>query len=1343
MRIPRPRVSRRLRVPAILALLITLLAGLAAQAGTASAATAAATPARGAAAKPAAPRSVTKPAVKPRSAAARAAAGSPSERRATAAAAIRRVIAASAASTCSGPISPDTFYSCTAPSSTGTDTFTLTLPDATDVLLVRVLSTSGESLPITITAPDSTTVTCQQPTQLFQCTTSQAGTYTLAVTNDSTDYAFEYTALLSESTCPAIDTSFTNSATASPVTGSLVAGQTGACYSLPTSMSSGDVLLANSTATTDPLTVAVFDSTGTQICVDDNGTCTLTGTGPYRVFVSAQYGNADSYDMFLNDITNPAGCVAAPQLVYGQVPPSASSADMCRTLTVAKSDNYRIYSVGSGNPVLQGTIYTASGTSACNIPTGISPYCQLTPGDYSFVANELPNASLIPYGLSFVAGDESQGCTATNDTGFANGPATGQFTGIGEELCLNLPTASGGTDYFFDQPAADGTVATVVGVVDATGAPQCFSSNGDFTYAICTLSGTAPFRVILSAGTPKADYQLLVNRSGSTAGCAAWPASGFGGSYGATVTLTYADDVKCLVIPAGQHSTGEMIDYSNTANVVDGAINVLDPSGTQVCLGNSTAICSYKSGVTYTALVSTTAAHGDTYHLVRRDVSSTATCARPASTAVGGPSTTFTLNSDLDTLCWRVTAAATDKLIFNVRAIAPTPAGAVLQVTNSSGAVICREFGQAFCRVTGSSDYQLLVTASGYSGVAIATHLDTWLVGTASGWVPQCQAHHFSAADNWGPVTGTLTEKAAGYCAVVDLEALQQFKIAGTDTSGYPDNADVNIYTPTDWTTEYINGVCGTSNYGEFGASCGTNQETNLPAEGVLLLDPGTAPNPVGYTMQGICQSTCAEPRQTPTITAVTPSKQPAGPVHTIVVTGTNLNLGTSFELASNGSPATSYQIAFPQSVNAAGTKLTLLLNTTGITPGTYDVVLDQVGYTTGTPSPGYLPGGYTVTAAPPVPSPSRFVPVTPKRILDTQHGIGARKARVARGGTVNLTVAGTAGVPAKGVAAVAVELTAVNPAAAGHLVAYPYGTARPGVTDLSFAGHQTATNLVVVPVRDGKISLCNASPGAVDLTADVVGYYAAGSKGYALTAVSPARILDTRSGTGARKARVAARGTVVLQVVGKGGVPASGVAAVALDVTAVRPAAAGQLVVYPAGTARAGVSDLSFAAGQTVTSLVVVPVRGGKVSLYNASTGPLDLTADVTGYYSASGPLFSSLGPVRMLDTRTGLGGAGGMILPHAAAVTPPIVNMPGIPPTVTSVVLDVTVTDAQHSGALTVLPDGGSLPAVQNLVYSGGQTVSGLVIVVPVVDGAIDFYNDSPGTVQVVADLEGYYAT
>jgi hypothetical protein len=79
-------------------------------------------------------------------------------------------------------------------------------------------------------------------------------------------------------------------------------------------------------------------------------------------------------------------------------------------------------------------------------------------------------------------------------------------------------------------------------------------------------------------------------------------------------------------------------------------------------------------------------------------------------------------------------------------------------------------------------------------------------------------------------------------------------------------------------------------------------------------------------------------------------------------VSGTHLNLGVQVDLASNANVVAQ---ATPVSLNAGGTALTVLLNTKGVTPGTYDVVQDGVGYTVGVPSPGYLPGAYQVTAGP------------------------------------------------------------------------------------------------------------------------------------------------------------------------------------------------------------------------------------------------------------------------------------------------------------------------------------------------------------------------------------------
>jgi hypothetical protein len=57
-----------------------------------------------------------------------------------------------------------------------------------------------------------------------------------------------------------------------------------------------------------------------------------------------------------------------------------------------------------------------------------------------------------------------------------------------------------------------------------------------------------------------------------------------------------------------------------------------------------------------------------------------------------------------------------------------------------------------------------------------------------------------------------------------------------------------------------------------------------------------------------------------------------------------------------------------------------------------------------------------------------------------------------------------------------------------------------------------------------------------------------------------------------------------------------------------------------------------------------------------------------------------------------------------------------------------------------MTVIPDGNTVPPVPDYTFTAGGTVAGLVTV-PVVNGKVDFYNSSSGTIQVIADLAGYY--
>jgi hypothetical protein len=81
------------------------------------------------------------------------------------------------------------------------------------------------------------------------------------------------------------------------------------------------------------------------------------------------------------------------------------------------------------------------------------------------------------------------------------------------------------------------------------------------------------------------------------------------------------------------------------------------------------------------------------------------------------------------------------------------------------------------------------------------------------------------------------------------------------------------------------------------------------------------------------------------------------------------------------------------------------------------------------------------------------------------------------------------------------------------------------------------------------------------------------------------------------------------------------------------------------------------------------------------------------------------------------------------------------GVPSSgVTAVVLNVTAVGGTASSFVIVYPDGQARPGTSNLDFAKGQTIANLVVVPVGADGKVDFYNDA-GSVNLVADLDGYY--
>ncbi len=375
---------------------------------------------------------------------------------------------------------------------------------------------------------------------------------------------------------------------------------------------------------------------------------------------------------------------------------------------------------------------------------------------------------------------------------------------------------------------------------------------------------------------------------------------------------------------------------------------------------------------------------------------------------------------------------------------------------------------------------------------------------------------------------------------------------------------------------------------------------------------------------------------------------------------------------------------------------------------------------------------------------------VTPVRILDTRTGNGAPPARVGPGRSITVQVAGRGGVPATGASAVVLNLTATRTSGAGYLTAYPSGTARPLASTVNWRAGQTVASLATVPLGPtGRITVANSSAGT-DVLADVLGWVGtddapADSSGrYA--GLTPARILDTRTNNGGRTPGPG--GTVTLQVGGRGGVPATGVSAVMINLTGTSGSASTFESVYPTGTSRPVTSNLNLAAGQTVANSVIVPLgSGGRINLTNyAGTQPL--VVDVLGYFtdasvpSAAGGDLTVISPTRVVDSRTGLGGVVGPLGPGRTVALTPLsggaVSLPsGSAPT--AVLLRVTGTGATAATYLTAYPGDAALPTTSTVNLPVSSAVGNLVMVSLAPDGIVRLRN-SVGSAQVVVDVVGY---
>ncbi len=417
------------------------------------------------------------------------------------------------------------------------------------------------------------------------------------------------------------------------------------------------------------------------------------------------------------------------------------------------------------------------------------------------------------------------------------------------------------------------------------------------------------------------------------------------------------------------------------------------------------------------------------------------------------------------------------------------------------------------------------------------------------------------------------------------------------------------------------------------------------------------------------------------TITSVTPPSGPVAGGTQVTIAGTNLSATNAVYFGSV--PAASFGVISSAEITATAPSV-----------NTPETVAISVGNPYGD-SAATCADQFVYGISPPLASPAGYVPINPTRLADTRPNSGYQGAGhpLSCNSTITIQVAGEGQIPLTGVAAVILNVTAIQETTNSYVTVYPTGSTIPEVSNLNTHTDTTTANLVTVPLgSNGQVSIYNFS-GSTDLVVDAEGYYIAAQSGKPpagseYVPLSPTRIVDTRCSASPQPSwcppeHLPATNSSLKAILPNGvlNFTVAGIADVPLRGSADRQLGSGSRSSRRAGQGEGGRACWS---AWTTTTTQQCEVRG--------TTSPRRLSAEPLSSLAAE---------------------------------------------------LNVTAIPGKTGGYLTVYPTGTSRPLASNVNFSSGGIVANQTVAQIGSSGMVSVYNSSSSSVELVVDLEGYFAT
>ena len=391
------------------------------------------------------------------------------------------------------------------------------------------------------------------------------------------------------------------------------------------------------------------------------------------------------------------------------------------------------------------------------------------------------------------------------------------------------------------------------------------------------------------------------------------------------------------------------------------------------------------------------------------------------------------------------------------------------------------------------------------------------------------------------------------------------------------------------------------------------------------------------------------------------------------------------------------------------------------------------------------------------------MVPIEPGRVLATRRALGVPERCRLQQDTISgdskriyAKVTGMGAVPTEGVAAVAVNVTALGSNAPSRIRIWGPGEGRSDIV-VKVPMNKDASGTAIVPVAtDGTIALANGA-GATDVAVDVLGWYGpgdvpnatVGTPGEAVAMseeappapaptfapeppkpAAPPEPVDEFIAVGAETGYESTeQGPLQPQesrVVGLNAVPAEATSALVMMTTRESTKRGAVQIGTPD---KQKLASMRFPKGEVRSTVMVVPVQGNQVSVANTGKGTVHVRVDVLGYSLNDSPI--------KVRQAAGSRIAKGALAAETPLVVGPITGVAGLPKRakrVTGVILKVTTrTKGPDSGSVRVYGHERAAPGTRSAPVDPTRPQASLVVSEIGADGKVVIHPSVAAKVRV----------